>query len=738
MSVHSHESFLRSSSGPHQTKTIWSRRIVLRTALLLAVVSLLLLSFLAASALGAGVPAKERVMVVYAAGALGRAAADQAIRETGGTLMEWVPGTNIVVALVPQQALAGLARSPAVLAIEPDARVQTLGESSGIGRQGGGLGAVAQSAETIGWNITRIGAETAWTLSVGRDVNVAVLDTGIDLDHPDLLANIEGGYMAIQTGPYSVPAAQTYNDDNNHGTHVAGIIAATKSNGVGVVGVAPEADLYAVKVLDMNGSGYLSDIIEGIRWIIGTRSDANPDNDIQIINMSFGTTTNSWFLEDALIDAESAGIMLVAAAGNNGPATGTVLYPAAYPSVVAVGATDQADAIASFSSRGPQVELSAPGVSILSSIATGEYAVYSGTSMASPHVAGAAALLLQANPQMNPIEVTVSLGAYADDLGPLGRDTSFGFGLVRPDLSLGLTTPPEPNTAPTASDEVVSSAEDAWVTFVLDASDAEGDTLTYSITQPGHGTATLDGTGPTVTYTPAPNYNGEDTFTFQAYDGQAYSNTATVSVTVTPVNDAPVAQALSLSTTKDTSVSATLTGSDVDGDPLTFHVATGPSHGTLALNSSTGAVIYSPAAGFVGGDSFTFVVNDGAVDSSSAAVSVSVTQPPATTMHISDITVVIKKAGKIVGALATVTIVDGLGRPLAGVVVSGYWTGATRDRDSGTTNTLGQVTLASDKTKTAVSGVTTFTFTVDNVTLSGWVYDSSANEVTSDSVIYVK
>jgi subtilisin family serine protease len=287
--------------------------------------------------------------------------------------------------------------------------------------------------------MARIGAEVAWTVSVGRGVNVAILDTGIDLDHKDLKNNIEGGYMAIQTGRYALARKRTYNDDHNHGTHVAGIVAAVKGNGIGVVGVAPEADLYAVKVLDQNGSGYLSDIIEGIQWAIDTRSDANPDNDIQIINMSFGTSTNSFLLEWALIAAEDEGIMLVAAAGNGGPSEGTVLYPAAYPSVVAAGATDQQDAVASFSSRGTKVELSAPGVAILSTIATGGYQAYSGTSMASPHVAGAAALMLQANPSATPVEVIVSLGAYADDLGPFGRDTGFGFGLVRPDRSLGLT-----------------------------------------------------------------------------------------------------------------------------------------------------------------------------------------------------------------------------------------------------------------------------------------------------------
>ncbi|HLA80735.1 MAG TPA: S8 family serine peptidase, partial [Thermoleophilia bacterium] len=534
------------------------KRLTLWAILLFAVVALLLLSLFSLPALAAGPPALERVMVAHQQGAVGQAAAERAIRDAGGQLVEWVPGTGIAVAFVPEQALAGLAHAPGVLAVEPDAIAQILSEGPVAGVGGGALVAATEAAETVGWNISRIGADIAWTLSVGRDVNVAILDTGIDLDHPDLAANIEGGYMAIQTGPYSVPDKQTYDDDNNHGTHVGGIVAAVAGNGIGVVGVAPEADLYAVKVLDQNGSGYLSDIIEGIRWIIGTRSDANPDNDIQVINMSFGTTTDSWLLEDALIDAESAGIMLVAAAGNSGPAEGTVLYPAAYASVVAVGATDQQDAVAGFSSRGGQVELSAPGVSILSTVANAGYEAYSGTSMASPHVAAAAALILQAFPSASTVEVTVKLAAYAEDLGPYGRDSGYGFGLVRPDLSLGLTAPPDANAAPVASDQSVSVAEDSALAFALDASDADGDPLTYSVTQPAHGTATLSGTGPGVTYAPAPDFNGADSFTFQAYDGTAYSNPATVTVTVTPVNAAPVANAQSIITSKDTSVSTTL------------------------------------------------------------------------------------------------------------------------------------------------------------------------------------
>ncbi|SFR18261.1 Subtilase family protein [Desulfoscipio geothermicus DSM 3669] len=163
------------------------------------------------------------------------------------------------------------------------------------------------------------------------------MDTGIDLSHPDLLANIKGGYNAIK--PNKSPA-----DDNGHGTHVAGIIAAVNDN-IGVVGVAPQAELYAVKVLSANGSGYLSDIIEGLEWCI--------TNNMQVINMSLGTSSEVQSFHDAVIKVYNAGIVMVAAAGNSGPGDNTVEYPAKYEEVIAVSATSDNDAIASFSSRGP-------------------------------------------------------------------------------------------------------------------------------------------------------------------------------------------------------------------------------------------------------------------------------------------------------------------------------------------------------------------------------------------------
>jgi len=192
-------------------------------------------------------------------------------------------------------------------------------------------------AQQIPWGVNRIDAELAWPQNTGQGVKVAVLDTGIDLSHPDLLANIKGGYNAIK--PNKSPA-----DDNGHGTHVAGIIAAVNDN-IGVVGVAPQAELYAVKVLSANGSGYLSDIIEGLEWCI--------TNNMQVINMSLGTSSEVQSFHDAVIKVYNAGIVMVAAAGNSGPGDNTVEYPAKYEEVIAVSATSDNDAIASFSSRGP-------------------------------------------------------------------------------------------------------------------------------------------------------------------------------------------------------------------------------------------------------------------------------------------------------------------------------------------------------------------------------------------------
>jgi subtilisin family serine protease len=251
-----------------------------------------------------------------------------------------------------------------------------------------------------------------------------VIDTGIDATHADLLDNLKGGYNAINP-------AVSWADDNGHGTHVAGTIAAI-DNSIGVIGVAREADLYAVKVLNRKGSGYTSDIIEGIDWAI--------ENDMDIINMSLGSSWYSATFEAACTRAIDAGIVVVAAAGNSGPGAETVGYPAKYPGVIGVSATDSSNVIAYFSSRGEGVDIAAPGVSIYSTYKGGAYTTMSGTSMASPHVAGVVALILT-QPDGNdgmwtPAEVEARLEGTAQDLGTDGPDLLYGAGLVRADLAV--------------------------------------------------------------------------------------------------------------------------------------------------------------------------------------------------------------------------------------------------------------------------------------------------------------
>jgi subtilisin len=310
---------------------------------------------------------------------------------------------------------AELIKSGKVLRIDPDVKVFAL-ENAQIQRYT--PRPTSPPAQKLTWNIERIDAPASWEISTGDPIKVGVIDTGIDLSHPDLKDNIKGGYNAIYPG-------KSPNDDNGHGTHVAGIIAAL-NNSIGVVGVGPNIDLYAIKVLNASGSGYLSDVIEGLDWAVS--------NGIQVVNMSLGTSKDVQSLHDAILRTYNAGVTIVAAAGNSG---GAVSYPAAYPEVIAVSATDSNDRIAYWSSRGPEVDLAAPGVRIYSTYKGKTYATLSGTSMAAPHVTGAAALIidtkkcdLNLDNVCTPAEVQQRLEQTAIDLGTPGKDNLYGSGLV--------------------------------------------------------------------------------------------------------------------------------------------------------------------------------------------------------------------------------------------------------------------------------------------------------------------
>ena len=251
-------------------------------------------------------------------------------------------------------------------------------------------------AAEVPWGIRRVNAPAAWAKTMGDGVRVAVIDTGIDANHPDLAGQVAGGYNAL--------GGSSWFDDNSHGTHVSGTIAG-KLDGKGVVGVAPRARLYAVKVLNKDGAGGLSSIIKGLVWC--------GKNRMQVANMSLGSPVGSVFMRLAVNYAVSKGVTVVAAAGNSG---GSVGYPGAYPAAIAVAASDSSDHIAKFSSRGPQVAFIAPGVAVYSTVPNGGYDTYNGTSMATPHMTGLAALAV-ARGAGSPDAVRAALARAASSIG---------------------------------------------------------------------------------------------------------------------------------------------------------------------------------------------------------------------------------------------------------------------------------------------------------------------------------
>ena len=228
-------------------------------------------------------------------------------------------------------------------------------------------------------------------------MKVAVIDTGIEVTHPDLAGIIKGGWNAISPG-------KPFDDDHGHGTHCSGTIAA-KDDDQGVVGVAPQIDLYGVKVLDSEGSGTVDTVIAGMLWAV--------ENKMEVASMSLGANAGNPSLADAVEVMRKSGVILIAAAGNSGSSVG---YPAAYPGAIAVSASDKYDSLATFSSRGPEVAVIAPGVNVRSTYLGGLYETMSGTSMATPHVAGLTALYVATHKGATPAQARAGLTAASTKL----------------------------------------------------------------------------------------------------------------------------------------------------------------------------------------------------------------------------------------------------------------------------------------------------------------------------------
>lgn len=505
--------------------------------------------------------------------------------------------------------------------------------------------------DTIDWGVDRIDAEKAWggvedavdvsTSYSGSGVKVAVLDTGIDYNHPDLAPIYAGGYDFVNNDDDPL-------DDHYHGTHCAGTIAAAddEPNALdgSLIGVAPSVSLYSVKVLDDRGSGTSDQVAAGIDWAAA--------NGMNVASLSLGSSSPSDVIRIAGENAYAAGVLLVAASGNDGGAVG---YPAAFPEFIAVGATDQTDSIASFSNYGPELEISAPGVDIMSTIPTyfvgrgpfeptAPYDTLSGTSMATPHVSGVAALIYSADPTLTNVQVRDILTSTAEDLGAAGWDEYFGYGIADAEAAVnaastggsgGDTTAPAKVTGLTAT--VISSSQ---IDLSWDAN-TESDLHHYNIYRDGVKLLEITGT--------------------------SYSDTG-----------------LSASTT------------------YTYEVS--------AVDTSGNEGILSDPVSATTQDSST----------------------PSNIMYVQGIDMWVSKTyGPFQDLSIKVTVVDGDGIALSGVTVTlnlELPTGLI-ETYTGTTDVNGEVVFIYAK---ASSGI--YTATVTNLELQGYVYDSTQNVETTDSI----
>jgi thermitase len=362
----------------------------------------------------------------------GVSAVQQAAVLHGAPVIGTIYGTTTQVARVadPVAAAARLNRSALVqyaevnkilraTAVPNDPRFAELYGLNNTGQTGGTPDADIDAPE--GWDLAGLG-----TFPSSGGVKVGVVDTGILATHEDLVGKLANcaqsrGLGGLLSGSIQVGSCA---DDNGHGTHVSGTITANANNGKGVTGVAFNSQLAMCRALGGPlGSGSTADVANCINWVT--------DQGVKVISMSLGGG-DSTTLHNAVARAwnNGNGVVVIAAAGNDGDST--LEYPAAYSEVVSVAATDNKDARASFSNANSDVEIAAPGVSVLSSYngSNSSYNTLSGTSMATPHVAGVAAVIRGRNPTFTAAQARTKLDASVDDLGAAGRDTSFGFGRV--------------------------------------------------------------------------------------------------------------------------------------------------------------------------------------------------------------------------------------------------------------------------------------------------------------------
>ncbi|NTV94760.1 MAG: tandem-95 repeat protein [Thiobacillus sp.] len=590
-----------------------------------------------------------------------KAKADQVQRPFAGQLGQsgarnvrqlWL--INGLAATVPASAVAGLARGPAVGRIQYDAPVA--------------LGTTTQSAPiNPGWNLSAIHVPDLWALGdTGTGITVANMDTGVDPNHPDLTGKWRGGGNS-----WFDPAGQhaTPYDADGHGTQTMGLMVGGAASGA-TIGVAPDARWIAAKIFDDAGQGSLSRIHLAFQWLLDPDGNPATSDAPDVVNASWGLSggvlgaCNLEFNDD-IAALKAAGIAVVFAAGNDGPADASSVSPANNPSGYSAGAVDSGLVVGSQSSRGPSgcdgtvfPKLAAPGVNVVTSdLSFGGlpvYATVSGTSFAAPHVAGAMALLAAAFPAASVADLEAALTASAQDLGVAGADNSYGYGLANVLAAhdrlaaSGLGSPPAiTSSAPTAA------VENQPYSYQVVASDPEGGSLAYTLDTAPAG-MTISGAG-LIAWTPGHAQVGANIVAVRVTDPTGLYASQSYSLVVARLNHPPVAGNDSYGVVAGKTLTVAAPGvlandGDPDGDPIAAVLASAPSHGSLTLNAS-GAFSYTPAAGYVGSDAYTYQASDGLLASAPATVTITVSaaanQAP---VAVNDSYTVAKRTGSVYAA----------------------------------------------------------------------------------------
>ncbi len=571
--------------------------------------------------------------------------------------------------------------------------------------------------------------QNAWDISNGSGVIVAIIDTGVAYENyqdryylaPDLAqTSFVPGYDFVNNDTHP-------NDDNGHGTHIAGTIAQSTNNSLGVAGVAFGSRIMPIKVLDRNGTGTYANVADGIRRAA--------DNGSKVINLSLGGSSPATYLEEALVYAYNKGVTIVAAAGNDG--SSQINYPAAYDQyVIAVGATRYDETLSYYSNFGPGLDLVAPGGDltvdqnedgyadgVLQQTFQGRtknfaYYFFQGTSMAAPHVAGVAALVIAKGVVIDPDAVRSVLQNSAEDLGAPGRDDIYGWGLVNAADALGpVDTPPTVSITSPLNGATVSGS----VTITAAATDDSGvirvDFYVDGVVIGSDWTAPYD-----QIWNSATVVDGIHTLTATAVDTANQSGINSVNVLVDNVNDPPVANA---GPDQTAFVNQTLTfdGSasyDPDGTIVSYNWNFGD--GTSASGQVVNHV-YSLAGTYT--VTLTVTDNGGLTAQDTALVTIK-EQPSAPIANvIIDMSI---SGGSRWRANALVTARDASNQPIVDATVDGSWSGIYNRNVSNSTDEDGQASFRTG----SLSGTGTVTFTVTRITKGG--VDYLLQGETSDSI----